>query len=147
MDNHNDFYLSLRDRVMGYLRTEDGQKHKYADYVLLLPDFFYLLYNLLIDKDVPSSDKIKLGAAIAYFVSPVDVIPEAVFGALGYVDDLSVAAVVLNGIMSSTSPEVIRRHWVGDGDVLEQIQRVISSADEMIGTGALKKIMDRFGSR
>lgn len=146
MDYHHDSYLSLREKVMGYLKTPDGQAHKYSDYVLMLPDFFYLLYNLAMDKEVDSSEKVKLGVALAYFVSPIDVLPEGLFGPLGLVDDLAVAAAVLNSVMNSIDPEIIRRHWVGSGDALEQTQRVIGIADQMIGTGAWNKIKDWFSS-
>ncbi len=147
MDNHHDFYLGLRDKVMDYLKTPDGQTHKYTDYVLMLPDFFHLLYHLALEENVDSAEKVKLGLALAYFVSPLDVLPEGLFGSLGLIDDLAVAAMVLNSVMNSIDPEIIRRHWVGSGDALEQVQRVISSADQMIGTGAWSKIKEWFSSQ
>lgn len=147
MDNHQDLYLSLRDKVMDYLKAPDGQTHKYADYVLMLPDFFHLLYHLALEENVDSGEKVKLGLALAYFVSPIDVLPEGLFGPLGLIDDLAVAAVVLNHVMNTIDPAIIRRHWVGSGDALEQVQMVISSADQMIGTGAWNKIKEWFNSQ
>jgi hypothetical protein len=35
---------------------------------------------------------------------------------------------------------VLREHWAGNGDVLEQIRSVIKVADQLLGSGAWKKI-------
>ena len=69
-------------------------------------------------------------------------IPEALIGPLGYADDVSLAAYVLNQIVNKTDPEVIKRHWAGEGDVLELIQRILERADEMVGSGLWQKLRD-----
>ena len=58
--------------------------------------------------------KQKVGAAIAYFISPVDLIPEGLVGPAGYIDDVALAAYVLNSILNSVGPEVLEDHWAGD---------------------------------
>lgn len=140
-----DFYQSLRIKVREYLKTQDGKNNKFVEYILLAPDLFHLLCKLTIDKDVNVSDKAKLGIAIAYFVSPIDLIPEGLFGPLGLVDDIGIAAFVLSGIINNTDPDVIKRNWAGEGDVLEIIQQVLKIADEMIGSGVWSKIKSMFG--
>jgi uncharacterized membrane protein YkvA (DUF1232 family) len=66
--------------------------------------------------------------------------PEAILGPIGYLDDLAIAAYVLNNIINNNSPEIIQKHWVGDGDVLLLIKGVLAKADEMIGSGLWGKI-------
>lgn len=61
-------------------------------------------------------------------------------GPIGYVDDISLAAYVLNQIVNNTDPEVVRRHWAGEGDVLELTQRILAKADEMVGSGLWQKL-------
>ena len=73
-------------------------------------------------------------------MSPLDVVPEALIGPAGYVDDVALAAFVLNSVLESAGPEVLREHWAGDGDVLEQIRRVVKVADRLVGSGAWEKI-------
>ena len=135
-----DFYHDLRAKFKTWIHSDEGKNHKWSEYLLAAPDLFHLLCKLSIDKDVPIKEKAKLAGAIAYFVSPIDLIPEALVGPIGYVDDISLAAYVLNQIVNNTDPEVIKRHWAGEGDVLELIQRILEKADEMIGSGLWTKL-------
>jgi uncharacterized membrane protein YkvA (DUF1232 family) len=139
-DMKNDFYQNLRAKLRAWSQTDAGRKHKYVEYIVLAPDLFHLLCRLALDKDVQTADKAKLAAAIAYFVSPIDLLPEALLGPLGFVDDIALAVYVLNAILNNTDPEVIRRHWAGDGDILELIQNILKKADEMIGSGLWAKL-------
>ncbi|MHB8132021.1 MAG: YkvA family protein, partial [Mobilitalea sp.] len=100
--------------------------------------------KLSIDRDVNVTDKAKLAGAIAYFVSPVDIIPEALLGPVGYVDDVALAAYVLNSIINNTDPEVIKRNWAGEQDILVVVQSILRVADEMVGSGLWKKLKSRF---
>lgn len=140
MSKEMDFYQNLRVKIKKWLDSKGGANNKWAEYILLAPDIFHLLYKLTLDKDVYVADKAKLAAAIAYFISPVDLIPEALLGPAGYVDDLALAAYVLNRIINNTDPEVVRRNWAGDGDVLEVIQSILRVADKMVGSGLWKKL-------
>ena len=141
-----DFYQRLRARLSGWMQAK-GTKHKYAEYLLAAPDLFHLLCRLSVDKKVPVAEKAKVAAALAYFVSPLDLIPESVFGPVGYADDIALAAYVLNSIVNNTSPEVVRSHWAGDGDVLEVIQRILEVADDMVGSGLWKTLRGLVGGR
>ena len=48
--------------------------------LLLVPDVFILLVRLALDKDVPGSARAMIGGALAYFVLPFDLLPEAILG-------------------------------------------------------------------
>jgi uncharacterized membrane protein YkvA (DUF1232 family) len=138
MEN-KDFYQKLRKRLNAWAAGA-GKDNKALEYILLAPDFFHLLCKILLDPRVPSREKAKVGGAIAYFMSPLDVVPEGLFGPAGYVDDVALAAFVLNSVLESAGPEVLREHWAGNGDVLDQIRSVIKVADQLLGSGAWKKI-------
>ena len=73
----SDFYQRLRISIRDWLATEEGSSNKWSEYLLLAPDFFHLLCKLSIDRDVPTKEKAKLAVAIAYFVSPLDLLPVA----------------------------------------------------------------------
>ena len=143
LDNKLDFYQQMRDSIRTWLKGK-GANYQFAKYLLAAPDLFHLLCKLALDKDVPVGEKAKLAGAIAYFISPFDLIPEALVGPLGYIDDVAVAAWVLHGIVNKTNPEIVRRHWAGDGDVLDLVQQVIQLADEMVGSGLWAKIRQGF---
>lgn len=134
------YYQELRNKFKSWIQTDEGKDHKWSEYLLAAPDLFHLLCKLSVDKDVPVTDKAKLAGVIAYFVSPIDLVPEALVGPIGYIDDISLAAYVLNQIVNNTDPEVIKRHWAGEGDVLELIQSILGRADEMIGSGLWAKL-------
>jgi uncharacterized membrane protein YkvA (DUF1232 family) len=135
-----DFYRTLRAKVRLWTRTDTGRSSPWAEYLLLAPDLFHLLCRLAVDPEVPRAEKAKLAAAIAYFVSPLDLIPEMFLGPIGYADDVALAAYVLNGIVNQTRPEVVARHWAGDGDVLEVIRRTLAAADRLLGSGLWKRL-------
>ncbi len=139
-DRNSDFYQQLRGRIREWLKSDEGRSDKWAEYLLLAPDLFHLMWKLSADPDVPAKDKVKLAGALAYFISPIDLIPEAMLGPIGYVDDIALAALVLNGILNHTSPEVLARHWAGDEDVLVAIRRILAVADEMVGAGVWRKL-------
>ncbi|WP_347491403.1 DUF1232 domain-containing protein [Desulfoscipio sp. XC116] len=139
-----DFYRNMRSKIKDWLKTKNGSDNKWAEYILLAPDFFHLLCKLAIDKDVLVTDKAKLVGAIVYFISPLDLIPEGIVGPAGYVDDIALTAYVLNSVINNTNPEVVRRHWAGEGDVLEVIKSVLAVADQMVGSGLWRKLRAKF---
>lgn len=143
LDHQLDFYQQMRDSIRIWLKGK-GVNYQFADFLLAAPDLFHLLCKLAIDKEVPVNEKAKLATAIVYFISPVDLIPEALTGPLGYIDDVAIAAFVLNRLVNKTNPEIVRRHWAGDKDILDLIQQILQVADEMIGSGLWAKIRKAF---
>ncbi|WP_104372033.1 YkvA family protein [Desulfocucumis palustris] len=142
--NDLDFYQNLRVKIKDWLNSKNGSDNKWADYIMLTPDLFHLLCKLTMEKEVNVADKAKLAGAIAYFVSPIDIIPEAILGPAGYVDDIALAAYVLNSIINNTDPEVVKRNWAGEKDILEVVQSILRVADQMVGSGLWKKIQNKF---
>lgn len=140
----NDFYQNIRERVLDWANSQDGKNNKWTEYILLIPDLFHLLCKLTLDKDVPTSQKAKLGIGIAYFVSPIDLVPEGIIGPGGYIDDVIVAAYVLNSLINETDVAIVQKHWAGDNDILNTIKHILDIADNMIGPKMFKKITDIF---
>jgi uncharacterized membrane protein YkvA (DUF1232 family) len=138
-DDQSDFYKSFRQNVRAWV-DNPGDHGKWAEYVMALPDLAHLLFKLAVDTEVPVDEKAKLAAAIAYIVSPIDLIPEAIVGRVGYVDDVAVAGYVLNSIITATKPEVVKKHWAGDQDVLNLVERILHVADEMVGSGLWRRL-------
>lgn len=144
--SYEDFYLRLRTQIDSWLR-EKGPGNAHAGIVLFAPDLFHLLLKLSLDPRIPRAQKLKLGAAIAYFVSPVDLVPEALLGPAGYVDDIALAAYVLNGLVNAGHGEIAREHWAGSEDLLDVLQRVLAVADRMLGSGMWRRVKAVVGKR
>jgi uncharacterized membrane protein YkvA (DUF1232 family) len=142
---HEDFYQALRARIASWLESK-GAGFKHAQLLLLAPDLFHLLTRLLLDGRIPPSEKAALGAAIAYFVSPVDLLPEAVLGPAGYVDDVALAAYALSRLINAGHGAVAKELWAGDGELLEVIRRILEVADEMVGSGLWERLKNYFRS-
>jgi len=142
---NGDFYKRLRGRVKGWSRERGERVGEWTEYALVAPDILHLLGRLALDKEVPARQKARLGLVIAYFVSPVDFLPEVLVGPTGYADDVVLAAYVLQGILADTPKHVIERHWAGEGDVLEVIQHALDVAHEWLSPRFMKKFRRLFG--
>jgi uncharacterized membrane protein YkvA (DUF1232 family) len=144
MKREEDFYIKLRQKVNEWAKTKIGENHKWAEYILLAPDMFHLLTKLSIDKDIPQSKKIKVFAAIAYFISPIDLLPESILGPAGFLDDIALSAYVLNDIINNIDPKIVVRNWAGDRDILTLVKTILANANEFLGGRILQKIKRKF---
>ncbi len=115
--------------------TRGGQASRWAGYLMAAPDFFHLLCKLSADAEVPWAIRARVLGAIAYFISPMDFLPEMMLGPVGFLDDVAFAAYVINSLVGRAGPHVVRRHWAGDADILRLIEDVLAAADEMVGKG------------
>lgn len=142
-ERHEDFYQALRTKIADWLASK-GQGFKHAQLLLLAPDLFHLLTRLLLDRRIPASEKAVLGAAVAYFLSPLDLLPEALLGPAGYVDDVALAAYAISRLINSGHGAVAKELWAGDGDLFEAIRRILEIADEMVGSGLWERLKSHF---
>jgi uncharacterized membrane protein YkvA (DUF1232 family) len=136
-----DFYLKLRKKISAFLEKNNTP---YADMLLLAPDLFHLLVKLTMDERVPSKEKAKFIGVIAYFISPIDLLPEFLLGPIGYLDDIALTAYVLNNYINTTDAQIVRELWAGDQDLLSSIKNILAVADKAIGSGLWKKIQGKF---
>jgi uncharacterized membrane protein YkvA (DUF1232 family) len=81
-----------------------------------------------------------LGSGLAYYIFPFDFLPEAFVGPLGYLDDLVFAVYVLNKMLTDTDVEILREHWSGDEDVLDAVRRVLTTADQLVGSNIVARV-------
>jgi len=88
-----------------------------------LPDLARLIARLVGDPSLPRPVKIALIAAAIYLASPFDLLPDFI-PVLGYVDDLLVAAVVLDGILNYVDRRLLLKYWPGTPASLDRLGRV-----------------------
>jgi uncharacterized membrane protein YkvA (DUF1232 family) len=101
-----------------------GRKVEAKQLARLLPDLAALLRGLLRDPRVPRGSKILVALAIAWVVSPIDLLPEFL-PVIGPLDDVIVVALVLRHLVKRAGPEVVREHWPGDQLMLERGLRTL----------------------
>ena len=87
-----------------------------------LPDVARLITRLVGDPVLPRAAKIALGAAALYLLSPVDLIPDFI-PLVGYLDDLLLAAVVLDGILNWVDRALVLKYWPGTPQSLDTLAR------------------------
>lgn len=95
------------------------------DLLLALPRLGRMLISLAADRDVPTAAKVVLAAVAVYVVSPIDIVPDFLPW-LGYLDDLLVAAVVVDGVLNFLERPVVLRYWPGSPASLDRVAAVAS---------------------
>ena len=144
MENNMNYYFKLREKIKNNV-AKISENKSLPEVLLFAPDIFYLLINLMKDPEIPKSKKIKLGAVVAYFVTPFDMLPEALIGLFGYIDDIALSAFILNDLVNGVNPELIKKHWPGEENILDVIQKILSDSDKFINkniVNRLKKLID-----
>jgi uncharacterized membrane protein YkvA (DUF1232 family) len=120
-----------------YLQILKEQVARYAgtlrDVVLLAPIYGMLMFNLLKDPRLSQEQRLWVDAAIAYLVSPNDVIPESEVGPYGYIDDIFCCAYVAHRIGEELGWEVIEDGWTGDRPADEVSRTVLAREQELLG--------------
>jgi len=93
------------------------------DLLLVLPRLARMIASLIGDREVPMGAKIALGAVAIYLASPVDLIPDFI-PVVGYLDDVLVAAIVLDGVLSAVDRPILLKYWPGSAASLDAVALV-----------------------
>jgi uncharacterized membrane protein YkvA (DUF1232 family) len=103
------------------------------------------LYGLITDERVSIVDKLLVGAAIAYVVAPIDLIPDFI-PFIGEVDDLFFLVLALKRLINHAGKRVLLDHWMGDprelGDL--RLEQVLASAAFFL-PGGIRRRLRRLG--
>jgi uncharacterized membrane protein YkvA (DUF1232 family) len=143
------FYDRLRSRVLDTVERRAGRLPEDVVIALLLaPDIFILLVRLTLDKEVPRRARILIGGALAYFISPIDLLPELILGPIGYLDDLVVAVAVVSQVFTGDLEPYARKHWTGRQDLHVVLHDISAAARTLLGPAVhdrLKRLLARQG--
>ena len=106
-----------------------GRRTQARELATLIPNLVLLFKGLLQDPRVSRRNKAWLWFAVAWLVSPIDLIPEFI-PFLGPLDDAVVGALVLRHVLRTTDRSVLTVHWRGDPATLDVITRSRSDRSE-----------------
>jgi len=98
--------------------------------------------GLAIDPVLPKAAKVALAAAVLYLVSPIDLIPDFIPG-LGYLDDVFVAAILVDGMLNFVNRGLVLKYWPGSPESLERVAR----AARVLAAWVPRKLKVRIFSR
>ncbi len=143
------FYDRLRERMLSTVERHGGRfSEATVEALLLVPDVFLLLVRLSLDRRVPPRARALIVGAIAYFILPLDLLPEALLGPVGYLDDLVLAAAVLSQVFGGELDTYSRVHWTGTHELPKVLERLSVSAEALLGEGLyarLRRLLERHG--
>jgi len=83
-----------------------------TDLLLVLPRLARMIASLLVDPAVPAATKVALGVVAVYLASPLDLIPDFL-PFVGYLDDLLLAAIVVDGLLNYLDRSLLLKYWPG----------------------------------
>src|SRR5690349_5357349 len=129
------FYDRLREKIVTAVeKKRDRRGGKLTEgtvrALLLVPDVFILLVRLALDKDVPKSTRAMIGGALAYFLLPIDLLPEMILGGVGFMDDLVLGTAVLAQAFGGDLEPYARKHWSGSEDLRVVLQDITTTRSE-----------------
>jgi uncharacterized membrane protein YkvA (DUF1232 family) len=107
---------------------------RHDELIYQAPAFYRLLTRLLDDARLPKNLRPLVLAAIAYFILPVDIIPEELEGPYGYVDDIWLCAFVAERVRREVgSEEILVENWDGEAPVVGLVEEVLVEEDLVSG--------------
>lgn len=142
------FYDRLRERM---LIAAERQSHRYGkpviEALLLVPDVFILMVRLVLDPQVPGEARALIGGALAYFLLPLDLFPEALVGAAGFLDDLVLGAAVLSQALGGELEPYAARYWNGERELRQTLRDIAQSAQALLGRDLFRRLRRTLAKR
>lgn len=146
MDKYVTFYNELKNEFLNY-KIEDLSDidQQWFFQLQAVPALYKVLLDIELDTTLTSEQKIDIHKAIEYFHSPLDIIPEAFLGIGGYLDDIIVAAIGIRRFVD-LGGDVSMIAWSGAQTLLNTVDGIIGSSEEMVGKEVLFEISQVIGS-
>jgi uncharacterized membrane protein YkvA (DUF1232 family) len=139
LENHRSVNVTGRWR---YLRL--------ARLVVRLPTYARLVWGIVRDPRTPVGLKALLAGALAYVVTPVDLIPDAL-PIIGQADDLTILLLVLDLFIQNAPRQVRDEHMARARNGTADLDRDLARLRELMGSrydrmrDSLPEILERYG--
>ena len=130
-----DFYDTLLENLDSY----DGEYESFINYG---PNLFKLLCDLL-NCEIDNSLRLPICGAIAYYVTPDDVISEQIYGPYGYIDDIYLASYVLKHVADIHGYEFLQEN--SNFEVEAIVNECENKSLEMLNEDEIKSIISYIG--
>ena len=121
-----------------------------ARLVVRLPTYARMVWGIMRDPRTPIGLKAMLGAALAYVVMPVDLIPDAL-PIIGQADDLTVLLLTLDLFIQNAPEEVRTEHTIRARNGTADLDRDLAKLRALMGdrfdriADDLPELLDRYG--
>jgi len=95
-------------------------------------DTLHLAASLFNHPKVSPASKTKLAVALAYFISPIDLLPEGLIGPIGFADDILLVVWVIDSILNGQNEEekeLVQKLWQGKREDLQTLRSLLKHLD------------------
>lgn len=123
-------YQDYQEIIKNYLDSYHGEYNKIIDYS---PVLLKLLTDILNEKVLSSEHRLKICAALGYFLAPLDVIPESIYGPDGFIDDIFVCCYVLRGITNEFGFDFVESLWESDEEFETVLENCYTQSETILG--------------
>ena len=143
------YYDRLRNRVTNFAQRRAGKPGRgIVEVLLLAPDLFILLSRLILDNRVPAEARRLILGALVYFITPIDLLPEALLGPAGLLEDVVLAAAVLSVALGPDLEAIAEGYWNGSQRLRIVLRDVSDVAYNVVGHNLyvrLQRLLSRRG--
>jgi len=136
-EQFKDFYDTLVENLEAY----NGE---YASFIDCGPNLFKLLCDIL-DRDIKQQIRRDICGAIAYYVVPMDVIPEQIYGPYGYIDDIFMSVYALRQVADEYGYEFIQEVWEYDSDIKDVMDDCYEKSMDVLEDEEIDAILTYIG--
>jgi uncharacterized membrane protein YkvA (DUF1232 family) len=105
-----------------------GRRTPARELAFLLPNLIRLFKGLAQDPRVPRSTKVLVVLGLAWFASPIDLLPEFL-PVVGPLDDAVVAWLILRRVVRTSGRDVLADHWHGSDELFARGLRALKLED------------------
>ncbi len=135
---HHQFERMLRNEIAHY-------RGRFADQVWLVPDLFRMLTNLLEDGRVDAKSRRLITTALAYFITPFELLPKELHGPEGYLDQAYLCLWVVNELRGTVPDHVLADAWEGEGEVLSIMEEELPVLETELGRNQIEQMARYLG--
>lgn len=133
-----DFYDVLVENLSSYQGV-------YASFIDYGPNLFRLLCDLFEEDVIDEESRLRLSAAISYYIIPMDIIPEAVHGPYGYIDDIFITVYVLRTIADKHGYDFLQKIYKGHENIEDVMDECFDHAFEALDDDEMNAILSYVG--
>ncbi len=133
-----DFYDVLVENLSSYQGV-------YASFIDYGPNLFRLLCDLFEEDVIDEESRLRLSAAISYYIIPMDIIPEAVHGPYGYIDDIFITVYVLRTIADKHGYDFLQKIYKGHENIEDVMDECMDHAFEALEDNEMNAILSYVG--
>ena len=125
-----------------------GARRTLVAAIASIPNYLRLLWGLFRDRRVAIFDKLLVVAALAYAISPIDLIPDFI-PVIGQADDVFFILLAIRHLVANAGYDVILEHWRGDPDALsdEHLDLTVGAAAFFLPKQIRRRLERRFKRR